>query len=503
MKKLIIAIFFGFGLLMGQALPPIEYNLVDSVKATGIGFWGGAASSNLDLIVYGPYIGSETAITENDSLFFFNSTGEVIKSEHIGNTVWAIATTPDGEYTVVGTDNEDILIFHNTVKIAQGTIPGNCCQKRGVAVSPDGSYYGVGGSRFTLHSFKDSNLIPIYNGVSTAQLRAIDFSANNKYVAFGGRFNPQNLTYIALYDLETRALVFSDTLEQPAGANGELRQIAISKNGNRIVAGTFGQENSKIYYYSREDSTSGNWSKKEEISSSSSIYWIDMDDAGKSTVLSTQAGGLKFYSLSDSSMNLKLNFPQPGQEVQMDGGARFVSISPSGEYIVATTRGGGSGGGRLFVLDSLGQIIFQYTSYAEEIDGQYDHPDAWFGTISENGSKITFASNGGYAYFFERKEMTDIENISVLPTVYSLGQNYPNPFNPITTFGYQLSAAGQVELTVYNTLGHKVSTLAKGVQEAGTYSLIFDASNLPTGVYFYRLTVADQFTQVNKMVLLK
>ncbi len=99
--------------------------------------------------------------------------------------------------------------------------------------------------------------------------------------------------------------------------------------------------------------------------------------------------------------------------------------------------------------------------------------------------------------------MTDIENISVLPTVYSLGQNYPNPFNPITTFGYQLSAAGQVELTVYNTLGHKVSTLAKGVQEAGTYSLIFDASNLPTGVYFYRLTVADQFTQVNKMVLLK
>ncbi|RKY53375.1 MAG: peptidase S8, partial [Candidatus Neomarinimicrobiota bacterium] len=61
----------------------------------------------------------------------------------------------------------------------------------------------------------------------------------------------------------------------------------------------------------------------------------------------------------------------------------------------------------------------------------------------------------------------------------------------------------QVELTVYNTLGQKVGTLTKGVQEAGAYSLTFNASNLPTGVYFYRLTVANQFTQVNKMILLK
>ncbi|MCK4530039.1 MAG: T9SS type A sorting domain-containing protein, partial [Candidatus Marinimicrobia bacterium] len=72
-----------------------------------------------------------------------------------------------------------------------------------------------------------------------------------------------------------------------------------------------------------------------------------------------------------------------------------------------------------------------------------------------------------------------------------------------TTIGYQLVAAGQVELTVYNTLGQKIHTLLDQQQSAGVYSLTFDASNLPSGVYFYRLNIAGKFTRVNKMLLLK
>ncbi len=88
------------------------------------------------------------------------------------------------------------------------------------------------------------------------------------------------------------------------------------------------------------------------------------------------------------------------------------------------------------------------------------------------------------------------------PAHFALDQNYPNPFNPTTAIGYQLSAVSHVELTVYNALGQKVRTLVNTNQTAGTYSVAFDASGLPSGIYFYRLT-AGNFTQLRKMVLIK
>jgi len=88
------------------------------------------------------------------------------------------------------------------------------------------------------------------------------------------------------------------------------------------------------------------------------------------------------------------------------------------------------------------------------------------------------------------------------PTRFNLEQNYPNPFNPTTAIGYQISTLSHVELTVYNALGQKVRTLVNAKQNAGTYSVAFKAANLPSGIYFYRLT-AGTFTQLRKMVLLK
>jgi hypothetical protein len=88
------------------------------------------------------------------------------------------------------------------------------------------------------------------------------------------------------------------------------------------------------------------------------------------------------------------------------------------------------------------------------------------------------------------------------PVSFGLAQNYPNPFNPTTTIGYQLSAAGQVELKVYNLLGQEVVTLVNGYRAAGAYSATLDAANLPSGVYLYRLTVGSS-TATRKMVLMK
>ncbi len=85
---------------------------------------------------------------------------------------------------------------------------------------------------------------------------------------------------------------------------------------------------------------------------------------------------------------------------------------------------------------------------------------------------------------------------------YALYQNYPNPFNPSTAISYQLSANGFVTLKIYDILGREVATLVNERQAAGTHSVTFNASDLPSGVYFY--TVRSKGTSMTKkMVLLK
>ena len=88
------------------------------------------------------------------------------------------------------------------------------------------------------------------------------------------------------------------------------------------------------------------------------------------------------------------------------------------------------------------------------------------------------------------------------PMQASLSQNYPNPFNPSTVIGYQLASAGIVTLTVYDLLGRQVATLVSERKAAGAYSIRFDGSGLPSGVYFYRLQSGD-FTQTRTLLLIR
>lgn len=88
------------------------------------------------------------------------------------------------------------------------------------------------------------------------------------------------------------------------------------------------------------------------------------------------------------------------------------------------------------------------------------------------------------------------------PAIYALEQNYPNPFNPVTVIKYSIPVDGQVNLIVYNMLGEKVATLVNQVQKAGRHEINFDASQLSSGVYFYKIE-AGSFSSVKKMMLLK
>jgi hypothetical protein len=85
---------------------------------------------------------------------------------------------------------------------------------------------------------------------------------------------------------------------------------------------------------------------------------------------------------------------------------------------------------------------------------------------------------------------------------YALNSNYPNPFNPTTQISYQLPENSFVNLIVYNAIGQKVAELVNQNQISGKYSVQFNAENLPSGVYIYKLQI-DSFSDVKKMLLLR
>jgi hypothetical protein len=94
------------------------------------------------------------------------------------------------------------------------------------------------------------------------------------------------------------------------------------------------------------------------------------------------------------------------------------------------------------------------------------------------------------------------ENKTSLPNQYELKQNYPNPFNPTTIIGWQSPVSSQQTLKIYDVLGSKITTLIDEYKPAGSYEIEFNAVNLPSGIYFYRIQ-AGSFIETKKMILLK
>jgi hypothetical protein len=90
----------------------------------------------------------------------------------------------------------------------------------------------------------------------------------------------------------------------------------------------------------------------------------------------------------------------------------------------------------------------------------------------------------------------------VIPTGYALHQNYPNPFNPSTVISYQIPTSAFVRLRVFDVLGNEVASLINKEQHAGYYNVTFNANNLTSGIYFYRLE-AGNYSETKKLILIK
>ncbi len=131
--------------------------------------------------------------------------------------------------------------------------------------------------------------------------------------------------------------------------------------------------------------------------------------------------------------------------------------------------------------------------YPRGFDFSVDGKTAYFGTFAQGTARVQKATNTATSIIVSDK---------LVPSGYSLKQNYPNPFNPNTTIKYTIPNKERVTLKIYDMLGREVATLVNEVKIAGSYQVDFNALNLSTGMYVYRIT-AGKFTANRRMMLIK
>ncbi len=168
---------------------------------------------------------------------------------------------------------------------------------------------------------------------------------------------------------------------------------------------------------------------------------------------------------------------------------------------------------------SFNSFVYRY-GYVSASDGSYIHEPAGFGRfayrvryIAMNGPRDFVQPYSAPTDVWTNQEdksdqwepnplSSDVKKTGEIVKHFELEQNYPNPFNPTTTIRFSVPAKELVTLKVFNVLGQEVMTLVNKEMSAGSYKVNFDASNLPTGVYIYKMT-AGKFSATKKMILLK
>lgn len=130
--------------------------------------------------------------------------------------------------------------------------------------------------------------------------------------------------------------------------------------------------------------------------------------------------------------------------------------------------------------------------------GSYTSPDS-----TGNDSAVTMSMNSPILELARWVSIIGIQNLSTeIPAEYKLYQNFPNPFNPSTTINFDLVKAGVVKIVLYDVLGKEVKTIVDQYADPGKFKAVFNAENLASGLYFYKITSND-FTDVKKMLIVK
>jgi hypothetical protein len=162
-----------------------------------------------------------------------------------------------------------------------------------------------------------------------------------------------------------------------------------------------------------------------------------------------------------------------------------------------------------FIDDNNGWINLNYRLYFTKNGGMNFYPitslenfnvrsssfiNSNTGFVCGDSGKVLKTTNGGLTFISHDPVFT--------PQKFSISQNYPNPFNPVTNIGFRVADFGLVKLTIYDILGKEIAIIVNEEMQPGSYNVDWDASNYPSGVYFYKIKSGD-FVESKKMVLVK
>jgi len=169
----------------------------------------------------------------------------------------------------------------------------------------------------------------------------------------------------------------------------------------------------------------------------------------------------------------------------------FKNISSDSLKLISVN----TGGSFLTISDKMNAATYSTGIFSPSVGLRFQSGDSCFALYSSFGPADVWSASGCTG------TITGVNgNETVLN--YFLNQNYPNPFNPITNIRYQVAAVSFVTLKIYNLLGKEVATLVNEKKDRGAYAVAFNAGELSSGVYFYRLTAGD-FSDTRKMILVK
>jgi len=253
----------------------------------------------------------------------------------------------------------------------------------------------------------------------------------------------------------------------------------IANGGTQSTTGGFGHPDLDIYLRYSDDG-GNSWSAATLVAGGGDgniQFWpvVSSDANGRVNITwneSVESGGTSlvdvYYASSDDG-GVSFSSPIKITEVTTDWGATATNIIPNfGDYI--------------FHVSKSNRVM---TTWA---DGRNGVPDAFYATIGVGKLKKGFAPLAGE----ESKE----------PQEFSLSRNNPNPFNPTTEISFTLPEETEISLRVFDILGREVANLASGRWTAGDHRVTFDATELPSGIYIYKLN-ASSFVAVKRMILVK
>ncbi|MGD1046735.1 MAG: T9SS type A sorting domain-containing protein [Bacteroidota bacterium] len=209
-------------------------------------------------------------------------------------------------------------------------------------------------------------------------------------------------------------------------------------------------------------------------------FVVSPNDTGGTNIIAGTSNGI--YLSSNNGTNW----------VQVKSGINIASLAFSGKNIFASTWSDG-----IFLSTNNG------ATWAAFNTGLTNDPNC-VPALAVSGTNIyAGVTNGGGVWRRPLSETVSVDKLSTdLPTHFSLDQNYPNPFNPATTISFTLPSKSFVSLKVFDILGREVATIISEEMSAGSYSRQWNAANMSSGIYFYRLQ-AGTFIETKKLVLLR